>query len=101
MTGLFGGYKTCGPERSQRSCKIVVFVQQFGQTEIADKRLISIVQQNVSRFNIAMEHSAAMSVLDGTRDLGHQLHAPPRFVAQRSHVLMQTSLFRELHAEKR
>src|SRR5436305_8621439 len=48
-----------------------------------------------------MEHSAAVSVFDSARDLRHQLHALPRFVAERSNVLMQTSLLRELHAKKR
>src|SRR5436189_805494 len=101
VAGLFGGNKTRGSERSQRSCKIVVPVQQLRQTEIADKWLASIVEQNVSRFDIAMEHSAAVSVFDGTRDLYHQLHALPRLIAERSNVLAQTSLLRELHAEKR
>src|SRR2546423_15235204 len=48
-----------------------------------------------------MEHSAAVSVSDSASDLCHQLHALPRFVAERSNVLMQTSLLRELHAKKR
>jgi hypothetical protein len=98
---LLRGNETCGSERSQRSCKIVVPVQQLGQTEIADQWLASVVEQNVSRFNIAMEHSAAVSVFDSLRDLCHQLHALPRFIAERSGVFGQTSLLRELHAEKR
>jgi hypothetical protein len=88
VTGLFGGDKTCGSERSQRPCKIVVPVQQLRQTEIADQWLASIVEQNVSRFDIAMEHSAAVSVFDRTRDLRHQLHASAWLVAKRSRVLV-------------
>src|SRR4029077_19863864 len=99
--GLFRGNKTCGSERSQRPCKIVVAVQQLGQTEIADKWLASIVEQNVSRFDITMQHSAAVSVFDSTRNLCHQLHALPRFPEEGSRVFGQTSLLRELHAEKR
>src|SRR6185437_7414040 len=101
VTGLFGGNKTCGSERSQRPCKIVVPVQQLCQTEIADQWLTSIVEQNVSRFDIAMEHSAAVSVFDSARDLCHQLHTFARLVAKRSRVLVQASLLREFHAEKR
>src|SRR5436190_24379899 len=101
VTGLFRGNKTCGSERSQRPCKIVVPVQQLRQTEIADKWLAAIVEQNVSRFDIAMEHSAAVSVFDRARDFRHEFHAPPRFVAERRNVLAQTSLLRELHAKKR
>src|SRR6185437_5008123 len=86
--GLFRGNKTCGSERSQRSRKIVVPVQQLRQTEIADQWLASIVEQNVSRFDIAMEHSAAVSVFDRTRDLRHQLHASAWLVAKRSCVLV-------------
>src|SRR4029077_5849299 len=93
-TGLFGGNKTCSSERSQRSRKIVVPVQQLRQTEIADQWLASIVDQNVSRFDIAMEHSAAVSVFDCTRDLRHQLHASAWLVAKRSRVLVQASLLR-------
>src|SRR5205823_7541055 len=100
-TGLCGGNNACGSERSQRPCKIVVPVQQLRQTEIADQWLVSIVEQNVSRLDIAMEHSAAVSIFDSTRDLCHQLHALPRFVAERSCILAQTSLLGELHAEKR
>src|SRR5215467_15639835 len=48
-----------------------------------------------------MEHSATVSVFDSVRDLCHEFHALPRLVAQRSRVLVQTSLLRELHAEKR
>src|SRR5207248_791045 len=76
-------------------------VQQLGQTEIADKWLASIVEQNVSRFDIAMENSTAVSVFDSLRDFCHELHALPRFIAQRSRVLLQASLLRKLHAEKR
>src|SRR5205814_6520624 len=98
---LLRGNETCGSERSQRPCKIVVPVEQFCQTEIADKWLAAIVEQNVSRFDIAMEHSAAVSVFDRARDFRHEFHAPPRFVAERSNVPAQTSLLRELHAKKR
>src|SRR6476620_2380350 len=42
-----------------------------------------------------------MSVFDSKRDLCHELHALPRFIAKRRRVLLQTSIFRELHAEKR
>src|SRR5437773_5056631 len=48
-----------------------------------------------------MENSTAVGVVDSVRDLRHQLHALPRFMAKRSRVLMQTSLLREFHAEKR
>src|SRR5213592_385571 len=101
VTGLFGGNKTCGSQRCQRSRKVVVRVQQLRQTEIADQWLASIIEQNVSRFDIAMEHSAAVSVFDSTRDLCHQLHALPGFIAERGRVLAQTSFLGELHAEKR
>src|SRR4029453_9895656 len=74
---------------------------QVWQTEIADKWLASIIEQNVSRFDIAMEHSAAVGVFDSTRDLCHQLHALPRFRAGRGAVFVQTSLLPALHAEKR
>src|SRR5204862_2977545 len=101
ITGLFGGNKTCGSECSQRPCKIVVAVQQLRQTEIADQWLASIVEQNVSRFDVAIENSTAMGVVDSVRDFCHELHALPRFIAERSRVLLQASLLRELHAEKR
>src|SRR5258708_13715569 len=48
-----------------------------------------------------MEHSAAMSVFDSKRDLCHELHTCAGCVAKRRRVLLQTSIFRELHAEKR
>src|SRR4030095_15981865 len=48
-----------------------------------------------------MEHSTAVGVFDGARDLCHSLHALTRFVAKRSRVLVQASLLREFHAEKR
>src|SRR5205814_7790919 len=98
---LLRGNETCGSKRSQRPCKFVVPVQQLGQTEIADKWLASIVEQNVSRFDIAMEHSPAMSVVDSERHFCHELRALPRLIAKRSRDLLQTSLLRELHAEKR
>ena len=44
VTGLFGGNKTRGSERSQRPCKIVVRIQQFCQTEIAYEWLAAIVE---------------------------------------------------------
>src|SRR4029077_18226205 len=48
-----------------------------------------------------MENSTAVGVFDSMRDFCHELHALPRFIAQRSRVLLQASLLRELHAEKR
>src|SRR5213079_2127471 len=48
-----------------------------------------------------MENSTAVGVFDRARDLCHQLHTLPRFIAERIDVLAQTSLLRELHAEKR
>ena len=42
-----------------------------------------------------------MGVVDSVCDFYHELHALPRFIAERSSVLLQTSLLRELHAEKR
>src|SRR5206468_12227619 len=48
-----------------------------------------------------MEHSTAVRVFNSTRDLCHEINALPRLVAQRSRILVQTSLLRELHAEKR
>src|SRR4051794_20344488 len=48
-----------------------------------------------------MQHSAAVSVLDSTRHFCHQFYAVPRSITHRSKVLVQTSLLRELHAEKR
>src|SRR5262249_61884891 len=72
-TGLFGGNKPCGSERRQRPCKIVVPIQQLRQTEIADQWLASIVEQNVSRFYVAMEHSPAVGVGDSARDLRHHV----------------------------
>src|SRR6266513_1099754 len=48
-----------------------------------------------------MENSTAVGVFDRARDLCHQLHTLPRSIAERSNVLAQTSLLRELHAEKR
>src|SRR6476660_8875378 len=48
-----------------------------------------------------MENATAMGVFHSTRDFCHQLHALPRFIAQRSRVLLQASFLRELHAEKR
>jgi hypothetical protein len=65
------------------------------------KWLTSIVEQNVSRFDIAMEHSAAMSVFDSTRDFCHELHTFWGGVLERRRVLLQASLLRELHTEKR
>src|SRR6266498_3327996 len=48
-----------------------------------------------------MENSTAVGVFDRARDLCHQLHTLRRFIAERSNVLAQASLLRELHAEKR
>src|SRR6478672_501424 len=48
-----------------------------------------------------MQNSTAVGVFDSMRDFCHELHALPRFIAQRSCVLLQASLLRELHAEKR
>ncbi len=42
-----------------------------------------------------------MGVFDRARDLRHKFHTFPRLVAQRSCVLVQTSLLREFHAKKR
>src|SRR6202035_4699269 len=67
----------------------------------AAKWLASIVEQNVSRFDIAMEHSAAVSVFNSARDLRNQLHTFAWLVAKRSRVIVQASLLREFHAEKR
>src|SRR3989442_509199 len=70
--GLVRGNETCSSGRKQRPCKIVVPVQEPRQTEIANKWLAAIVEQNVSGFKIAMEHSAAVSVFDRARDLRHE-----------------------------
>src|SRR5581483_4579684 len=48
-----------------------------------------------------MENSAAMGVLNCSRHFRHEFHTFRRFLAQRLDVFAQTSLFRELHAEKR
>src|SRR6266576_4131165 len=48
-----------------------------------------------------MEHAEAMSVFDSTCDLCHELHTCAGCVAKRRCVLLQTSIFREFHAEKR
>src|SRR6188472_1065370 len=48
-----------------------------------------------------MENSAAVRVFDSMCDFCHELDALPRLIAQRSRVLLQASLLRELHAEKR
>src|SRR6187401_2420089 len=48
-----------------------------------------------------MENPTVVGVFDRMRDFRHQLHAFPRFIPQRSRVLLQASLLCELHAEKR
>src|SRR3982751_4429001 len=48
-----------------------------------------------------MKNATAVGVFNSMRHFCHELHALSRCIAQRSRVLLQASLLRELHAEKR
>ena len=98
---LFGRDVAGRAENRQRARQIAGGVEPFGQAEIADERFAMAVEQDVSRFEIAMEDAFAMRVLHGPRDLGDERDALPRLVPQRGTDLLQTSARREFHAEER
>ena len=88
-------------EDGQRAGEVAGGVEPFGQAEIAHERFAAAVEQDVSRFEIAMENAFAVRVLHGARDLGDERHALPRLVLQRGTYFLQTSARREFHAEER
>ena len=75
---LLGSHVTGGAEKCQRPCEIAGVVQPFGEAEVGHERFALFVQQDVSRLEVPVEQSHAMSVVDGTGNLCHQLHGLAR-----------------------
>ena len=73
---LFGRNVTGCAENRERARKIARGVEPFGQTEIAHERFAAAIEHDVSRFQVAMQNTLDVRVLDGTRHLRHQRYAP-------------------------
>src|SRR5438477_240286 len=76
-------------------------VEPFCEAEITHQWFAAIIEQNVSRFKIAMENSPAVGVFDSARYLRHQLHTLSRFARTSRLCVVQASARREFHTEKR
>ena len=99
--GLLGRDVAGCAEEGERASEIARSIEPFGQAEIAHERFAAAIEQDVSRFQIAVENSFAVRVLDGARDFRDERNALSRLVLQRGADFLQTSARREFHAEER
>ena len=99
--GLLGCNVTRCSEDCECACEIGTCVEPLGQSEVSDEWFATSVEQNVSRFEIAMQNPVLMRVLHGACYLGHEPDALARFGAQRSSGFLQAAARRVFHAEKR
>jgi len=99
--GLFRRDVARRSETGERSREMAPNLLTPGQTEIADERFAPAIEQDISRFEIAMENALVVSVLNSLRDLRHEQDALTRFLAERTARLQQTSVCCILHGEKR
>src|SRR5258705_105382 len=83
---------------AERAGKLLCDIQPFCQTEFTDQRLAARIEQDVSRFEIAMKNSLVVSVINASRHRCDELNRPPRRFAKRLPEIEQTSAGREFHA---
>ena len=88
-------------ENGECGCEVTRAIEPLGQTKIAHQRFAPPIQQNISRFQIAMQNALLMRVLHRSRNLGHQSHCAPWLMAQSRSCIQQTAATSKLHAEER
>src|SRR5262249_37361519 len=69
------------------------------ETKIGQVRFAFCIQQNVSRFDVAMEDSVFMRVMNSARDLCDELHRLPDRHRSSPNDFVELSAFDEFHAE--
>ena len=103
--GLFRGHITGRADDRSRLSQAGIRFGAFGQAEIGDVGLACPIEQDVGRFQVAMQDAALVGVVNGPRDDGDQpggallncftAHCP----LPAAHCQSQTAALDQLHAE--
>src|SRR5262245_44131292 len=88
-------------ERARRNGQTVVATQPLCEPEVRNERSsFGAIEQNVSRFKIAMEDSVFVSVMNRACDSRYQFRCVARVRAIIRHAFAQSTSGREAHAVK-
>ena len=79
---MFGSDVTGGAEDRQRPSELAGGVEPFGEAEVAHEGFAAGVEENVPRFEVAVEDAFGVGILNGTRDFGDKGNALARVVSQ-------------------
>ncbi len=96
---MLGGHIRRGSEHVARARELAVAVDATDQSEVDHERLAAVVDQDIGRFQIAVQDSALVGVLHRVGDCRHQLGRRPRLLEFRE-PLREISPLDELHAEE-
>src|SRR5258708_39334958 len=84
--------------------ELFTFFKLLGQPEVGDVRLTVGIEKDITRLQVPMNDQALMGMVDGLRDLGHQLCRPALVPPSRSLVdgatpqaLCQATALDQLH----
>jgi len=96
---LFWGDVSRRTKRLAGQCEVGIRIRLLCQTEIRDPRLIERINENIGRFEVAMEYSFLMCVMNG---LGNRLKIPgcaPRRKRFGPYQLGKTPPLHKIHRE--
>ena len=88
-------------ENRQAVRKIAYAIEPCGQTKIAHQRFAVSIEQNIRRFEIAMQDASDMCVLYRARHPGHQRRGTARLAPESRSGFDQAAASGKLHTEKR
>src|SRR5207248_11054904 len=96
---LFWGHVTGRSQYFHRARDSALRLDQASQPEVREMRFAVCVEQDVSRFDVAMQNAALVSVVNCARDFGNQFHgAPDRHWFVPYHFI-ELAAFDKFHAE--
>ena len=98
--GLLRGDVAGRAKDGERTGEVARSIKPFGEAKVAHQRLTVAVEQNVTRFQIAMEDALPMRILHRARHLRQQTHDFARVIAQRRPNFLQAAARCVLHAEE-
>ncbi len=98
--GLFGRHVRRGADEHARPGLLTVAVQSIGDAEVGDVRLAFGVDQDVRRFEVAVQDSSGMCVMDRFRDGREERGGPSRIGEVIPQSAVEAPAGDQLHGEK-
>ena len=96
---MFGRHVARRTKRLAAHGRVRVIGQLFGEAEVRDARLVEGVDEHVGRFEVAVQHAALVSIVDGLRDLLHVARGPSGRQRPRAHKVGKIVALNEIHRE--